>query len=157
MRNKHLAVGVQNVDPFSIVRIREIHMPNYVSRKQYLLNLDDPLVDILHDRLEKVGVSAHDLAEIRKISIVDIVTSGVGVPGPFSVSVLGVLCAALNFGIDGIRPPSWAQLRIKHRVNDYPKEILNRIKLPISFLPEILAARVNFWQRKGHGSEIRYR
>jgi len=108
MRNKHLAIGVQNVDPLSIVRIWKVHMPNYVSRKQYLLNLDDPLVDILHNRSEKVGVRAHDLAEVRKISIVDIVTSGVGVPRPVSVSVLGVLCAALNFGIDGIRPPSWA-------------------------------------------------
>src|SRR5437879_4104844 len=108
MRNKHLAVGVQNVDSLSVVRIWEIHMRNYVSGKQDLLNLDDPLVDMLYNRSDKVGVRAHDLAEIRKIGIVDIVTSGVGVPRPFRVPVLGVLCASLNFGIDGIRPPSWA-------------------------------------------------
>ncbi len=108
MRNEHLAVGVQNVDPLSIDRIRKIHMPNYISRKQYLLNLDDPLVDILYNRSEKMGVRAHDLAEVREISIVDIVTSGIGVPRPLSVSLLGILRASLNFGVDGIRPPGWA-------------------------------------------------
>ncbi len=93
MRNKHLAVGVQNVDSLSIVRIWEIHMPNYVSGKQYLLNLDDPLVDILYNRSEKVGVRAHDLAEVRKISIVDIVTSGVA----FSRTWFGSFVRVLEF------------------------------------------------------------